>query len=153
MKYLCSSFSTTLTQAALKSEGSYKVFGASGFVGYSDGYEVATPYLGIVKDGAGVGHVRKYDGFTSLLGTLAYIIPDEKANIDWLKYVIQSLDLGKDIDKTTIPHIYFSEYGNREVSMPPLDKQQRIAAFLDDKCARIDSAKHEPAVAHSIERL
>ena len=139
LKYLCSSFSTSLTQSAVKSEGQYKVFGASGFVGYLDEYAVAAPYLGIVKDGAGVGRVRKYNSYTSLLGTLAYIVPNEKVNIDWLKYVIQSLDLGNDIDKTTIPHIYFSEYGNREINYISLDEQQRIATFLDGECARIDS--------------
>ena len=75
-KYLCSSFSTSLAQSAVKSEGQYKVFGASGFVGYLDEYAVAAPYLGIVKDGAGVGRVRKYNSYTSLLGTLAYIVPN-----------------------------------------------------------------------------
>ncbi|MBR6887684.1 MAG: restriction endonuclease subunit S [Selenomonadaceae bacterium] len=139
LKYLCSSFSNSLAQSAVKSEGQYKVYGASGLVGYLDKYEVAVPYLSIVKDGAGVGRVRKYESYTSLLSTLAYIVPNELANIDWLKYIIQSLDLGGDVDKTTIPHVYFSEYGNREIRYVSLDEQQRIAAFLDDKCARIDS--------------
>ena len=139
LKYLCTSFSTVLTQATLNSDGRYKVYGASGPVDYLNEYEVAVPYLGIVKDGANVGRVQKYDSYTSLLGTLAYVIPNEQANIDWFKSVIQSLNLGNAIDKTTIPHIYFSEYGNCEVRHVSLDEQQRIAAFLDDKCARIDS--------------
>lgn len=139
LKYLCSSFSTSLAQSAVKSEGLYKVYGASGLVGYLDEYEIAVPYLGIVKDGAGVGRVRKYDEYSSLLSTLAYIVPNERANIDWLKYVIQSLDLGGNADKTTIPHVYFSDYGNRDIRYVDLYQQQRIANFLDDKCARIDS--------------
>lgn len=139
LKYLCTSFSNALSQSSVLSEGKYKVFGASGFIGYIDEYGADTPYLGIVKDGAGVGRVQKYEPNSSLLGTLAYIIPNDKADIDWLKYVIHSLDLGKDVGKTTIPHIYFSEYGNREVYYVDVLYQKRIASFLDTECSRIDA--------------
>lgn len=139
LKYLCSSFSNSLTQSVVKSEGQYKVYGASGLIGFLDEYEVGVPYLGIVKDGAGVGRVQKYEEYSSLLGTLAYIIPNDKADINWLKYVVQGLDLGKDVGKTTIPHIYFSEYGNREVTYVNKSLQKRIANFLDAECARIDA--------------
>ena len=62
----------------------------------------------IVKDGAGVGRIQKYDGYTSLLGTLAYIVPNDGVNIDWLRYNIAALELGKDVGLTTIPHIYIN---------------------------------------------
>jgi len=70
---------------------------------------------------------------------MAYIIPNSGVNIKWLKYAIMSLDLGKSISKTTIPHIYFSEYSNRKVGWSSLDTQARIADFLDYKCDEIDS--------------
>ena len=140
LKYLCSSFSTPLAQSEVKDEGLYKVYGASGLVGYLDTYSMSKPYLGIVKDGAGVGRVNCYNSNSSLLGTLAYIIPNERADINWLKYVITSLDLGKDVGKTTIPHIYFSEYGNRDVShYVSVEQQRRLATFLDAECSRIDA--------------
>ena len=115
------------------------VYGASGVVGYKTDYACEKPYLGIIKDGAGVGRVSFCEPRSSLLGTMAYIIPNDKADINWLKYVLISLDLGKDVGKTTIPHIYFSEYGNRDVNYVPPDKQQRIAAFLDKECSEIDA--------------
>lgn len=139
LKHLCTSFSNALAQSEVQEEGLYPVYGASGLVGYVGQYAVEEPYLGIVKDGAGVGRVNCYPPYTSLLGTLAYIIPNEKANIGWLKYVLVSLDLGKDSGKTTIPHIYFSEYGNRTIPFVPLAQQERIAAFLDTECAQIDA--------------
>ena len=140
LKYLCSSFSTPLAQSEVKDEGLYKVYGASGLVGYLDTYSMSKPYLGIVKDGAGVGRVNCYNSNSSLLGTLAYIIPNERADINWLKYVITSLDLGKDVGKTTIPHIFFSEYGNRDVShYVSVEQQRRLATFLDAECSRIDA--------------
>lgn len=140
LKYLCSSFSTPLAQSEVKEEGPYKVYGASGLAGYLDTYIMPQPYLGIVKDGAGVGRVNCYNSNSSLLGTLAYIVPTERADINWLKYVIMSLELGKDVAKTTIPHIYFSEYGNRDVSLyVSIEQQRRLATFLDAECSRIDS--------------
>ena len=96
-------------------------------------------YLGIVKDGAGVGRITIYPKNSSLIGTMSYIIPKKNIDIHWLKYCIMSLNLNESIDKTTIPHIYFSEYGNRKIYLPNnLYRQKTIANFLDEKCAEID---------------
>lgn len=138
LKYLCSSFSTPITQDQIKSEGRFAVYGASGIVGYKDDYASGCEYLGIIKDGAGVGRVNYYPAKSSLLGTLAYIIPIPEVNIFWLKYVIQGLDLGKNTSSTTIPHIYFKDYGNKYVELPSKEVQQNIASFLDEKCSGID---------------
>lgn len=138
LKYLCSSFSTPITQDQIKSEGRFAVYGASGIVGYKDDYASGCEYLGIIKDGAGVGRVNYYPAKSSLLGTLAYIIPIPEVNIFWLKYVVQGLDLGKNTSSTTIPHIYFKDYGNKYIELPSKDVQQKIASFLDEKCSGID---------------
>lgn len=139
LKYLCTSYSTPITQAQINKNGQYKVYGASGLVGYLPNEGCKTTYLGIVKDGAGVGRINAYEAGSYLLGTMAYIIPNSGVNIKWLRYAIMSLDLGKSISKTTIPHIYFSEYSNRKVGWSSLDTQARIADFLDYKCDEIDS--------------
>jgi hypothetical protein len=57
LKYLCSSFSTPITQDEIHEKGPYPVFGASGLVGYKEEYACDVPYLGIIKDGAGVGRI------------------------------------------------------------------------------------------------
>ena len=139
LKYLCKSFSTPIIQQELQAEGKYKVYGASGLAGYIDSYAVSEPYLGIVKDGAGVGRISCYEAYSSLLGTLSYIVPNADVDITWLKFVIMSLNLGKDVGKTTIPHIYFSEYGNRSVPLISNTKQRKIADILNRKCAEIDA--------------
>ena len=139
IKHLCKSFSTPLTQDDLKEDASYPVYGAGGLVGYRDEYSVEKDYLGIVKDGAGVGRIDLYKGYSSMLGTMAYIVPNENTDILWLKYAISSLELGKNVGSTTIPHIYFSQYGNNYVPKISLSEQQKIADFLDKKCAFIDS--------------
>lgn len=139
LKYLCTSFISPISQQEVIENGDFCVYGASGIVGYLNYFFCDKPYLGIVKDGAGVGRINKYQEKTSLLGTMAYIVPNNGVNIDWLKYAVVALDLGKDVGKTTIPHIYFSNYGNRYIHFVPFEEQKKIATFLDRKCAAIDA--------------
>lgn len=140
LKYLCSAFSTTLSLGEINKEtGLYAVYGASGLMGYIDVYKTDKEYLGIVKDGAGVGRINKYPAQTSLLGTMTTIIPNEDIDIDWLKFAITSMDLGNSIDKTTIPHIYFSIYGNNKVRNLSELEQKKISSCLNEKSTQIDT--------------
>ena len=139
IKYLCTSLSIPLDKESLEENGKYPVYGASGIIGMMSYYQRNTPYLGIIKDGAGVGRIGKYPAFTSLLGTLSYILPNDGIDIDWLMYAIKSLNLNQSLDKTTIPHIYFSDYGNKKINVCSLILQKKIATFLNSKCSQIDS--------------
>ena len=139
LKYVCSSFSSNIsTELLVDDESKYKVFGASGLLGYYQFKTMSSEYLGIVKDGAGVGRINQYPKDSSLLGTLAYIIPNKGIDLIWLKYCISSLNLGESLDKTTIPHIYFSEYGNRDIYLPTCEEQKKIANYLEKKCTAIN---------------
>lgn len=140
LKNIASSFSYNISLDNLVDDDTcFQVFGASGLAGYSTNKIMDNEYLGIVKDGAGIGRINIYPKNTSLLGTMAYILPKEKTNIIWLKYLINSLELNKSLDKTTIPHIYFSDYGNKPIPLPSLSEQQKIATFLDKQCSEIDA--------------
>ena len=139
LKYICTSYNSNISTDKLKECGEYPVFGAAGVMGYSDNFRNTCEYLGIIKDGAGIGRINLYPAKSSLLGTMAYILPNKDIDICWLKYCIVSLNLEVSLDKTTIPHIYFSEYGNKTIFCPPLEIQKSIANFLDKKCSEIDS--------------
>lgn len=140
LKYVCNSFASNIsTEFICDNDNLYKIFGASGLLGYYKFKTMSKEYLGIVKDGAGVGRISVYPKDSSLLGTMSYIIPKKNINMHWLKYCIMSLNLNESLDKTTIPHIYFSEYGNKEICIPnSLHEQKLIAEFLDKKCEEID---------------
>ena len=141
LKYICSSKTTNISTENITDDATkYKVFGASGLMGYIESKGSDNDYIGIVKDGAGAGRLDFYPANSSLLGTMAYIIPNQNTNLKWLMYTMQSLNLGDSIDKTTIPHIYFSEYGNNYVCYPSLEEQTKIANFLDEKISQIDNA-------------
>lgn len=141
LKYVAYSYASAQKQSEVFECGKYEVYGASGLVGYLNTYGADTEYIGIVKDGAGVGRAQIYKPYTSMLGTMAYIVPiDAKAtNINFLKYSIDALDLGNTAgDRATIPHIYFSKYGNEYIASYPIIQQEKIANYLDEKCGKID---------------
>ena len=87
--------------------GEYPLYGASGYVKSVDFFHMEQPYVGIVKDGAGVGRVGVYPAKSSLVGTMQYIIPKKGCMLQYLSYGLQSLHLDKHVSGATIPHIYF----------------------------------------------
>ena len=100
--------------------GEYPLFGASGLVKNIDFFHQDKPYIGIVKDGAGVGRVNIYPAYSSLVGTMQYIFPKEGYSIDFIKYFLVKLDLSHCVSGATIPHIYFKDYGKENIPTPSL---------------------------------
>ena len=132
LRDVCNKASSNLMQKNIDSEnGLYPVFGASGVAGYIDYYAQAKDYIGIIKDGSGVGRVSVYPKESSLLGTLQYIIPNEDIDLNYLAYALKSMNLSKYVSGAAIPHIYFKDYGNEKISVPSLKEQTEIATELD----------------------
>lgn len=61
---------------------------------------------------------------------------------DFLNYALNSIYSQKQKSygkaKLKVVHISADNIGNVKIALPPLDEQQRIATYLDDKCAKID---------------
>ena len=111
--------------------GNYPLFGASGLVKNVDFYHQDKPYIGIVKDGAGVGRVNTYPAFSSLVGTMQYIFAKDNCLLNYIKYFLIKLDLSHCVSGATIPHIYFKDYGKEKIPVPSIEIQQSIVAELD----------------------
>lgn len=122
-------------------EGDYPVYGASGLIKRVNFYQQEKEYLAIIKDGAGVGRVYHYEPKSSILGTLQYLFPKENVNIRFAYYYLQSLDFAKYYQGAAIPHIYYKDYKNEKLVLPPLPEQQRIVRILDEAFENIDKAK------------
>lgn len=139
---VCISASSNVSQNKLKNdEGNYPIFGASGLIKNVSFYHRDKPYLSIVKDGSGVGRITKMDAFTSVIGTLQYIMPKEGIDLDYLNYSLMSVDFKKYVAGAAIPHIYFKDYKNETFLWMPLPEQQRIVSILDKCFEAIDKAK------------
>lgn len=142
IKEICKKDSSSLKQKELMTEGKYPVYGASGIAGYLDSYHQDNAYIGIVKDGSGIGRVAFYPEKSSLIGTMQYILPKAGYDIRYIGYCLQSLDLSKYKQGAAIPHIYFRDYGERLVKVTDdLDEQQRIVERLDSAFENIDKLK------------
>lgn len=142
IKDICKKESSALKQKELLQAGKYPVYGASGIAGYLNTYHQDEAYIGIVKDGSGIGRVAFYPEKSSLIGTMQYILPKKGFNIRYIGYCLQSLDLSKYKQGAAIPHIYFSDYGERHVIVTDDENEQRsIVSRLDAAFADIDALK------------
>jgi len=138
----CERGSSNVSQNQLTNEvGDYPIFGASGLIKNVSFYHQDKPYLSIVKDGSGVGRVTKMEAYTSVIGTLQYIIPKEGIDLDYLYYSLISVDFKKYVAGAAIPHIYFKDYKSEPFLWMPLSEQQQIVSILDEAFAAIDQAK------------
>ena len=155
IKDICDKASSNIAQNKITElNGDYPVFGASGFVQNVDFYHRDTEYIGIVKDGSGVGRVNTYPAYSSLLGTLQYIIPKEGYALNYVAYALKSLNLAEYASGAAIPHIYFKDYGEETISVPPRVEQEKIVAELDCLSGIIEKKKQQlkelDALAESI---
>lgn len=142
IKDICQKDSSALKQKELFPEGKYPVFGASGIAGYLNTFNQEKEYIGIVKDGSGIGRVAFYPAESSLIGTMQYILPKEDYDIRYIGYCLQSLDLSKYKQGAAIPHIYFRDYGERLVKVTDnKDEQRTIVTRLDAAFSHIDALK------------
>ena len=132
IKDICDKASSNIAQNKITElNGDYPVYGASGFVQNVDFYHRDTDYIGVVKDGSGVGRVNVYPAYSSLLGTLQYILPKEGYALNYVAYALKSLNLAEYASGAAIPHIYFKDYGEETISVPPREEQERIVEELD----------------------
>lgn len=138
---LCDKGSSNISKNQLDNDdGEYPIYGASGLLKKVSFYHMDKPYISIIKDGAGVGRVMLLDAFSSVIGTLQYIIPKDSINIKYLFFQLMTIDFSQYISGATIPHIYFKNYREHFIPLPPLFEQQRIVSKLDlffekiDKC-------------------
>lgn len=139
---VCYSKSSNVSQNQLTEEfGEYPIWGASGFIKNISFFHRDKPYLSIVKDGSGYGRITKMNAYSSVIGTLQYILPKEDIDLDYLNYSLMSVDFKKYVQGAAIPHIYFKDYKNEPFLWMPLAEQQRIVAILDEAFAAIEKAK------------
>ena len=132
LKDVCEGFTKNIAQKDLSANnGKYPIFGASGIIKTIDFYISDKPYIGIVKDGSGVGRTNKYPAKSSLLGTMQYILPNQGIDLDYLMYGIRFLHLGENYSGAAIPHIYFKVYKNRTLDFPELAEQKHRSIVLN----------------------
>ena len=132
LEEVCSRGSSNLMKKEVASmDGKYPIYGASGQIGTANFYHQEKPYVAVVKDGAGIGRTMLLPAYSSVIGTLQYLIPKHNVLPDYLCYVVQYMNLAKYSSGATIPHIYFRDYKNEEFNLASVDRQQEIVTTLN----------------------
>ena len=133
---VCHKESSGVAQKDLDSkDGVYPIYGASGLIKNVDFYHQDSPYIAVVKDGAGVGRTMMLPEKTSVIGTMQYLLPNDKIDIYYLYYAVCSMNLSKYYMGAAIPHIYFKDYQKERLPLPELAVQRKYAENLQ----RVDS--------------
>ena len=138
------SSSLSLNKLNLVEEG-YAVYGADGEVGLINNYDQKNKYIAIIKDGSGVGKIFLYKGKTSVLATLSYLKSRNKIVLEWLFYLLQTIDLKSYVKGSGIPHIYFSDYSRQLIYKPQEEEQQKIADCLSSLDELIEARREKIA--------
>ena len=128
---VCTKGTSNIAQKDLDARnGTYPIYGASGFIKNVDFYHQEKPYIAIVKDGAGVGRVMQLPAKSSVIGTMQYIIPNEGFSVEYLAYALEHMNLSKYYLGAAIPHIYFKDYCSETLPNHTPEEQTHISHVL-----------------------
>lgn len=128
---VCMKDSSNIAQKDIENNnGSYGIYGASGYIKDVDFYQQDKPYIAVVKDGAGIGRTMLLPEKTSVIGTMQYLVPNDLVSVEYLYYAVTYMNLSKYFTGSTIPHIYFKDYQKEKLPLPSIKEQQLIANIL-----------------------
>ena len=105
------------------------MYDANSLIGKTNKGCMEEDYITIIKDGAGVGRTRLLPKNSMFLGTMGALTP-RNSDLDFLYQLITNADLGKTYTGSTIPHIYFKDYGENRYCIPSYSEQQQIGTYF-----------------------
>ncbi|RAX54638.1 hypothetical protein CCY99_02425 [Helicobacter sp. 16-1353] len=129
---VCESISSNIALKDIKDKnGKYPIYGAKGIVSYVDFYKQEKECLAVLKDGAGVGRILLLPEKSSVIGTLHYLVNNDNVYLKYLYYFMKTINFTKYISGSAIPHIYFKDYKNEKIPLPPLKIQEKIVQRIE----------------------
>lgn len=128
---ICSYQSSSLTINDIDENGQYDLYDANSLIGKTNKGYMETEYITIIKDGAGVGRTRMLPKNTMFLGTMGALTPKNSC-LGFLYQLVTSANLGKICTGSTIPHIYFKDYGKLKFYIPSIIEQEVIGKFFNN---------------------
>ncbi len=137
---------SNLSAEQITQQGKIKVYDVNNFIGYTNTTFISDkPYISIVKDGS-VGRVRILPPKTNILSTMGALIANHKTTTEFLFYLLSNFDFKNFTSGSIIPHIYFKDYKEKTIFLPPLNEQIAIAnilSALDNEIASLKNKKRQ----------
>ena len=128
---ICSYQSSSLTINDIDENGQYDLYDANSLIGKTNKGYMETEYITIIKDGAGVGRTRMLPKNSMFLGTMGALTP-KNSYLGFLYQLVTNANLGKICTGSTIPHIYFKDYGKLKFYIPSIVEQKVIGKFFNN---------------------
>ncbi|WRC07627.1 restriction endonuclease subunit S [Helicobacter pylori] len=143
---------SNLSAEQITQQGKIKVYDVNNFIDYTNTTFISDkPYISIVKDGS-VGRVRILPPKTNILSTMGALIANHKTTTEFLFYLLSNLDFKNFTSGSIIPHIYFKDYKEKTIFLPPLNEQIAIANILSDLDSEIASLKNKKRQFENIKK-
>ncbi|WRC52959.1 restriction endonuclease subunit S [Helicobacter pylori] len=148
---------SNLSAEQITQQGKIKVYDVNNFIGYTNTTFISDkPYISIVKDGS-VGRVRILPPKTNILSTMGALIANHKTTTEFLFYLLSNFDFKNFTSGSIIPHIYFKDiyfkdYKEKTIFLPPLNEQIAIANILSDLDSEIISLKNKKRQFENIKK-
>jgi type I restriction enzyme S subunit len=122
----------------IEEDGAYPVYGGNGLRGFTSNWNTSGPIVLIGRQGALCGNVQVVPGKAWVSEHALRCFPEKPLNVSFLRYVLQSLNLGQYSVSAAQPGLSTDNIKPLLVSFPSPDIQAQIARFLDRKTAQID---------------
>ncbi|GHP89479.1 hypothetical protein VN1203_03440 [Helicobacter pylori] len=143
---------SNLSAEQITQQGKIKVYDVNNFIGYTDTTFISDkPYISIVKDGS-VGRVRILPPKTNILFTMGALIANHRTTTEFLFYLLSNFDFKNFTSGSIIPHIYFKDYKEKTIFLPPLNEQSAIANILSGLDNEIASLKNKKRQFENIKK-
>ncbi len=143
---------SNLSAEQITQQGKIKVYDVNNFIGYTDTTFISDKsYISIVKDGS-VGRVRILPPKTNILSTMGALIANHKTTTEFLFYLLSNFDFKNFTSGSIIPHIYFKDYKEKTIFLPPLNEQNAIANILSTLDNEITSLKNKKRQFENIKK-
>ena len=126
---ICNYHSSSLTAKDSCTDGEYDLFDVNSLIGKTSTSCIDENYITIIKDGAGVGRTRLLPKNTMFLGTMGALTP-KGIDLNFLFQIVSKAELGRFCTGSTIPHIYFRDYGKNLFFVPSKREQKPIGDFF-----------------------
>lgn len=129
-----------LTTEQILEEGPYPVYGGNGIRGYYNEYLYDGECLLVGRQGALCGNVHRVIGQFWPTEHAVVTTPTKGTDIGFLYHALVGANLNQYASDTAAqPGLSVKVIQNVRIPMAPNTEQQEIAAYLDEKCAAIDS--------------
>lgn len=129
-----------ITSENIEPVGDYPVYGGNGLRGYTNSFTNSGKYILIGRQGALCGNVRLVDQEFWASEHAIVLYPLHELNEQWLLKNLYSMNLNQYSTSAAQPGLAVEQIQKIYTCVPPLQEQNEIAFYLDNKCTKIDKS-------------